>query len=1020
MRISTINRLLEIRKRCLLIVRFNCKGIVLKLQFAYSKALFNSIVLLNLYFLNGSRAQVAEYSLVSQYNIDNGLPFTLVNQIHQDKDGLLWIATNQGLYKFDGRNFKNVPLFYNNSTNNTKPFVSSFGVLRNNLFATVWQNQSVLFKLNKGKSEHGKIEKGFFHYYDQFGIVDKSQIPDTFWREEFNKSLLKGNMKHGFYIQTPQKCLFFCKNKQYFNVGENANLLHSSVFIDSVYLTIEHRDNSYYLIEYKNGKLANKIFILGLENSSLSKNTRIFYSNEKLLLQSNGNVYQLGSIKDRKCSAKMLLKLPKVFVLNNLIFSNVDGSIIASSLTQGILIYGKRLFENIASNLEDISENPINIVYSFQPLAENRFLTTKGIIGTNSVKYLNHAFIQSLNIPKTKTGKIVYPVGNKMFVFDTFFTPLFMLPRITDARTIEAYTVSNEHLFLFSNKSVYIYNHNVEYIKKIETSITENVRFMHYEGNRIILCCFSNTYSLELLSGKLSKLKSLSHICVDNIVPVSGNLLCFLHSNGWGYLKNDMYHELPLDKDRILQSAHTAVEDNFGYIWISTNNGLFRLKTIELTNYIKSRVPFNLLGPYLNNVEFNGGCHPAGMRIERTIAFPSLSGLYILYPWNFNNAIKTTFWLDKIVLDNTTVSQYNLNLKPNFRTIKFLFDLPLFYDFGNYLLQYRLNENDSWSSVPRSLEIQFEKLEAGDYNLQVRLFDLVKAKTLITNNYNFGVNYFWYKNPYFFVIVIFFAIAILILLLYRQRVLYRKRQEVLEKIVEFRTNDLRNLAMKFEKAANFRTNLSQLILHDITSPLIFLKSLVEKIYKNSNQNKDYENLLSGINSLYRYSDNLTTWIKSQNHADYLSSSIFNLSVVFEELNEDYYKMAKQKDIRLEFYNKCDIDILSIRQVLLIIMRNLIDNSIKYSEKGYIRILGSNENGIVTIELQDTGIGMDANKVKQLLSKSRYKDNLNAGIGYQIIWGVIEKIQGKLDIQSTPNLGSFFILTFPVFLEIDAD
>ena len=54
-------------------------------------------------FWNSIFSQVYE---VTRYADDNGLPSRIVHDVIQDKDGFIWVGGNNGLFKFDGKNFK--------------------------------------------------------------------------------------------------------------------------------------------------------------------------------------------------------------------------------------------------------------------------------------------------------------------------------------------------------------------------------------------------------------------------------------------------------------------------------------------------------------------------------------------------------------------------------------------------------------------------------------------------------------------------------------------------------------------------------------------------------------------------------------------------------------------------------------------------------------------------------------------------------------------------------------------------
>lgn len=361
----------------------------------------------------------------------------------------------------------------------------------------------------------------------------------------------------------------------------------------------------------------------------------------------------------------------------------------------------------------------------------------------------------------------------------------------------------------------------------------------------------------------------------------------------------------------------------------------------------------------------------------------------------------------------------NLKIKPDFNEILFRFDVPLFDRTENYILQYRLSSSDSWYSVSSKNEIRFEKLAGGQYKLEVRILDIQNNKQITSQTYNFFVNYYWYKNTYFYGGLVATVALLLISFIFYQRKRLIKRQIVLEKLIEDRTLEIRNLAKKYEKTAHFKERLSQLIIHDITSPLIFLKSLSGRLVKSAQNNTDLDNLYNGINNLFRYSENLNSWLKNHNQKHELNVDIFKIDDVFAELKEDYQALAQQKSLMLIFKNECKMDVLNVRQVLTIILRNLIDNAIKFSEKGNIEIFAKANNGEVTIEVSDHGVGMEQTQIALLMENAMNTEYLSSGLGFKIIFGILERINGNIKIESEIDKGTTFILSFPVFLN-DAD
>ena len=62
-----------------------------------------------LVFVNATSSKAINFDLLktNRYTIDDGLPQSFVEQVHQDQKGFLWIATQDGVTRFDGYDFEN-------------------------------------------------------------------------------------------------------------------------------------------------------------------------------------------------------------------------------------------------------------------------------------------------------------------------------------------------------------------------------------------------------------------------------------------------------------------------------------------------------------------------------------------------------------------------------------------------------------------------------------------------------------------------------------------------------------------------------------------------------------------------------------------------------------------------------------------------------------------------------------------------------------------------------------------------
>ena len=104
-----------------------------------------------------------------------------------------------------------------------------------------------------------------------------------------------------------------------------------------------------------------------------------------------------------------------------------------------------------------------------------------------------------------------------------------------------------------------------------------------------------------------------------------------------------------------------------------------------------------------------------------------------------------------------------------------------------------------------------------------------------------------------------------------------------------------------------------------------------------------------------------------------------------------------------------------------IMNNLVDNAIKYSEKGSeITISTSNEGkDYIKVAVEDNGEGISPEDQEQIFSRffrtasARATDNQGSGLGLAIVKHLVNNLNGEVGLESKPEKGSIFWFTVPI-------
>ncbi len=111
------------------------------------------------------------------------------------------------------------------------------------------------------------------------------------------------------------------------------------------------------------------------------------------------------------------------------------------------------------------------------------------------------------------------------------------------------------------------------------------------------------------------------------------------------------------------------------------------------------------------------------------------------------------------------------------------------------------------------------------------------------------------------------------------------------------------------------------------------------------------------------------------------------------------------------------DALRLRQIIL----NLVANAVKFTEQGSVEISCHIHDNEVIIEVKDTGIGISPSRIQTIFSPFTQAENDIArrfggtGLGLTISRKLAELLSGKIEVESEPEIGSKFRITFPAII-----
>ena len=143
-----------------------------------------------------------------------------------------------------------------------------------------------------------------------------------------------------------------------------------------------------------------------------------------------------------------------------------------------------------------------------------------------------------------------------------------------------------------------------------------------------------------------------------------------------------------------------------------------------------------------------------------------------------------------------------------------------------------------------------------------------------------------------------------------------------------------------------------------------------------------------------------------------------LGGLLAELINDQERMSEEDEARISLEIASDLPVIETDVAkLTIVLRNLIGNALKFTDEGWVRVAADHNGSQVTIEVQDSGVGMSADEIHQLFGAYAQTDSGRArggvGLGLYIVQQLSTRLGGFVEVESTPGKGSTFRLHLPL-------
>lgn len=1007
-----------------------------------------------LHFHLNLQAQQKGYEAFVQYNSENGLPQNSITGIAQDKKGFVWISTSSGLARFDGHRFRvfNMVNYYSSASNRLNHLFtyrgrlfaqetwldSLFEIVDENTIRMVKRDRIVaLWKMNIAYY----IGKGLALYKKKHGVASMLDfITDSTGNEGYCRDSSTQLVKYYRYPEEPVLL----------PVLSWRGLDHSFILNSRLYSI----DQFTRLVCFEKGKqIAAKgslSELIGRTDSSFLKLCHFYQSDSNVFFTSGRSIYKVIESAPGKAEARLISGLAPQADITAYLFLPGQQTFFIGTGNNGLYMYRQRQFDvlQVPQTLPAVYDRSANLVRpnnTFYPVAElndSTILTSwGGLTFGRKVIPSDKIIFSRQNIPIPRPGFFIgfKPGGQEepylsdhqlqnLGLFDHERKPALFYQAVQEADTVYMRAKLSMQGKPVVIKYLFRPPHRFIPVDEYPDPDQETYCIAKPPGDTLWIGTGLGVYAVHLSSKKIHELNGLSHTVIRALYSDRSNKLWIgTYGKGWYLLEKGKLRKLFVDRNRNLEYVHAFLEDEKGYMWVSTNNGLFRFYKADLEkteapgdpvfyNYFTREYGFN-------TNEFNGGSTPAALRMSNgKFVFPGMNGLVVFDPLKVPVEQPSPHILTgEYMLNGKPVETLEgLTLPANFNNISLKVFIPYFGQKYNLQLEYRLSSGaNTWTRLPENGLISFNRLTHGNYILTLRMLKGFGTGGYLTKEISFTVAPRWYQTNLFYISCILLMAALSGLYIrWRTRKIKQQKAE-LEKEVELRTNALKISEEKIRQNAQFKSQVTSLVLHDVRSPLYYLNKITENIYRSTEGKvpdgirEELKDLHLSVKDISAYAQTLFAWISAQQDNFILRPVRINIAELLNEICANYQLLAAQNNNTIAYLADQKLTVVTQADLLQIVTRNLVDNAIKFTNNGKIVLSAGHKSGDFFITVTDTGKGMTASRVERILGNEVEEiADTRSGMGYRLIRDLLKKMDGRLAVESEPGKGSAVTIILP--------
>jgi two-component system sensor histidine kinase VicK len=196
-------------------------------------------------------------------------------------------------------------------------------------------------------------------------------------------------------------------------------------------------------------------------------------------------------------------------------------------------------------------------------------------------------------------------------------------------------------------------------------------------------------------------------------------------------------------------------------------------------------------------------------------------------------------------------------------------------------------------------------------------------------------------------------------------------------------------------------------------PILGLSQVLELDIDNKERTQIVETISRNAKRLLRLSEDLLDVARIDSQSLQLRKEEFNIGDTISRIVGDFGTQVNG-DVKILYDNAPNLLVEGDKDRIAQVIHNLINNAIKFTNEGTIKVTTEKTDGYVLVNIKDTGTGIDAGVLPSLFTKFVTKSDKGTGLGLYISKSIIEAHGGKIWAENNlDGRGASFTFTLPI-------